>query len=84
MSEPFTTLWVIFRDPNTQFTDLDKYVYQLVDDANILAYQTMLATTQKGEAEPFLSIVPFIQPFVRTDNCMYYVRRYTLWVNKET
>jgi hypothetical protein len=56
----------------------------LVDDANILAYQTMLATTQKGEAEPFLSIVPFIQPFVRTDNCMYYIRRYSLWLNKET
>ena len=84
MTEPFTTLWVIFRDPNTQFSNLDKYVYQLVDDANILAYQTMLATTQKGEAEPFLSIVPFLQPFVRTDTCMYYVRRYPLWFNKET
>ena len=84
MTEPFTTLWVIFRDPNTQFTDLDKYTYQVVDDANILAYQTMLATTQKGEAEPFLSIVSFLQPFVRTDTCMYYVRRYPLWLNKET
>ena len=84
MTEPFTTLWVIFRDPNTQFTDLDKYVYQVVDDKDILADQTMLASTQTGEAEPFLSIVPFIQPFVRTDKGMYYIRRYSLWLNKET
>jgi hypothetical protein len=58
-------------------------VYQLVDDANILAYQAMLVKTQKGEAEPFLPMVSFIQPFVRTDKGMYYIRRYSLWLNKE-
>ena len=73
-------MWVIFRDPNTAFNHLDKYVYQIVDDGEILAYQIGLHERSGGRIHELNQTVFFLQPFVTTqDDVEYFARRYNTW-----
>ena len=43
-------MWIVFRDPKTIFNHLDKVVLEVVDDADIGAYQRQLHATLGGHA----------------------------------
>lgn len=73
-------MWVIFRDPHTVFNHLDKTVSQVVEDKDVLAYQTMLKSTQGGYAFDLYPNVYFIQPFLTTaSGTEYHARKYRQW-----
>lgn len=73
-------MWVIFHDPDTAFTHLDKYVTVIVEDDDILMYQQQLAG-EKGVQFEFSTTAHYIQQFVRTaDDKEYFVRKYNIWI----
>jgi hypothetical protein len=73
-------MWVIFRDPNTVFTHLDKFVYQLVNDEDILTYQRALRERSGGRMHEVNQSVFFMQQFLTTDDDVeYFARRYNTW-----
>ena len=73
-------MWVIFRDPKTPFNHLDKFVVELVEDNDILTYQTVLHKTVGGRTYPLNTDVWFSQQFVTSVNDVEYVaRRYPCW-----
>jgi hypothetical protein len=73
-------MWVIFRDPNTAFNHLDKYVYQVVNDEDILAYQIALHERSGGRIHEINQDVFFLQQFLTTHNDVeYFARRYNTW-----
>lgn len=75
-------MWVIFRDPNTAFTHLDKFVYQIVEDDDILAYQCALHQRSGGRIHELNQTVFFMQQFLTTeDDVEYFARRYNIWRN---
>ena len=59
----------------------DKYVTQLVEDKDILAYQEMLVTVHGGRTFELNLDVCFSQQFVTTaEDVEYFARKYTPWV----
>jgi hypothetical protein len=71
-------MWVIFRDPNTAFNHLDKYVHEIVEDKDILDYQTTLYKEEGGHKHEINPAVFFLQPFLSSSKDVeYFARRYT-------
>ena len=59
---------------------MDKYVTQLVEDKDILAYQEMLLAANGGRKFELNLDVYFSQQFVTTtDDVEYFARKYTPW-----
>ena len=61
-------MWVIFRDPKTAFNHLDKFVVELVEDKDILTYQSVLHKTVGGRTFPLNTDVGFAHRFVTSVN----------------
>ena len=77
-------MWVIFRDPKTAFNHPDKYVFEMVADEDILAYQKEMITVIGGHAHEIMTDVYFLQPFFSSkDDVEYFARRYKVWRNRE-
>lgn len=73
-------MWVIFRDPKTVFNHLDKFVLEVVEDEEILAYQAQLTETLGGRTHEFHRDVYFLQPFFTSKQDVdYFVRKYKPW-----
>ena len=74
-------MWIVFRDPQTPFLHLDKYVVALVEDKDIRAYQSDLLRRIGGRAYEFELEVLYLQQFVTgQDETEYYARRVVPWV----
>lgn len=73
-------MWVIFRDPKTAFNHPDKYVFEMVEDEDILKYQKGMSEILGGQAYDFHQDVYFLQPFFTSkDDVEYFVRKYKPW-----
>jgi hypothetical protein len=73
-------MWVIFRDPNNVFNHLDKFVYQIVNDEDILAYQRALYERSGGRMHELNQTVFFMQQLLTSeDDVEYFARRYNTW-----
>jgi len=73
-------MWIIFRDPETIFVDMDKYVASVIADDDILAYQSFLLRVLGGHPHAIDTEVYFLQPFVTTEaRTPYFARRYKPW-----
>ena len=73
-------MWVIFRDPKTVFNHPDKYVFEMVADEHILAYQKKMIEVVGGRAHEILTDVYFLQPFFASkDDVDYFARKFTPW-----
>lgn len=73
-------MWVIFRDPKTVFNHLDKFVLEVVEDGDILAYQAQMKETLGGWAHGIHQDVYFLQPFFTSKQDVdYFVRKYKPW-----
>ena len=73
-------MWVIFRDPKTVFTHLDKYIVELIADDEILAYQQQMHATLGGRAHEIHTDVYFLQSFFTSSQDVdYFARRYNTW-----
>jgi hypothetical protein len=78
-------MWVIFRDPNTAFNHLDKYVHEIVEDKDILTYQIALHERSGGRIHELNQTVFFLQQFVTTqEDVEYFARRYNTWLPRLT
>ena len=76
-------MWVIFRDPKTPFNHPDKYVFEMVADEDIFAYQKGMRDVIGGRCHDFLQDVYFLQPFFTSkEEVDYYVRKYKPWRSK--
>ncbi len=74
-------MWVIFRDPNTVFNDLDKCTIDVVEEKDILTYQEMLNTLMGGRTFALNHEVYFIQKFFTSDSDVeYFARKYNTWI----
>lgn len=74
-------MWIVFRDPKTQFLHLDKYAFALVEDKDILAYREELVRQTQGRSYDFDPEVFFLQQFVcGQGDIEFYVRRFVPWV----
>lgn len=70
----------MFRDPQTPFLHLDKYVVALVEDTDIRAYQSDLVGRIGGRIYEIDTEVLYLQPFVTgQDETEYYARRVMTW-----
>ncbi len=65
-------MWVIYRDPDNHRQDIDKYVYGLVEDTEILAFQQKLAETLKKTPDELIPNVRHLQSLVGE----YFARHY--------
>jgi len=73
-------MWVIFRDPETVFLSMDKYIVDVIADDDILAYQTQLLRALGGQCHEVHTYVYFIQPLVTTKaGVCYFARKYKTW-----
>ena len=73
-------MWIVFRDPKTIFTHLDKYVVEVVADEDIRTYQAQMKEVLGGRSHDFLADVYFLQPFFTSkDDVEYFVRKYKPW-----
>jgi hypothetical protein len=73
-------MWIIFRDPETVFLAMDKYIVDVVADDDILDYQETLVKTFGGEKHGIQTYVYFMQPFVTSaSGTSYFARRYKTW-----
>lgn len=73
-------MWVIFRDPNTMFNHLDKFVYEIVNDEDILKYQVALHEKVGGKVHEINQTVFFLQQFISSHNDVeYFARKYKVW-----
>ena len=73
-------MWVIFCDPNTLFNHLDKYVYEIVNDEDILKYQLALHEKVGGQIHDINQEVLFLQQFVSSHNDVEFsARKYKTW-----
>jgi hypothetical protein len=73
-------MWVIFRDSQSVFNHLDRYVVTVVEDNAILDYQRYLVASTSGH--PYeIHDVPFLQAFVKSDVAGdFFARKYNVWV----
>ena len=75
-------MWIIFRDPETAFLDMDKYIADVVSDDDILEYQYLLVRTLGGQSHTIHTDVYFMQPFATTTSGVaYFARKYKAWAN---
>ena len=65
-------MWVLYRDPRNHRVDIDKYVYGVVEDKDILEFQKKLAETLKKTPDELIPGVAYLQPFVGG----YFARHY--------
>jgi hypothetical protein len=73
-------MWIIFRDPETVFLDMDKYIVDVLADDDILAYQTHLLKAYGGQGHEVQTYVYFMQPFMTTKQGVhYFARKYKTW-----
>ena len=73
-------MWIVFRDPITAFNHLDKYVFELVEDKDILAFQEKLHAVVGGRKREFHHDVYFLQEFLSSADDVHYVaRKYNVW-----
>ncbi len=76
-------MWVIFRDPKTIFNHPDKYVFEMVEDEDILTYQKGMSDVIGGRCHEFMQDVYFLQPFFTSkEEVDYFVRKYKPWRSK--
>ena len=76
-------MWVIFRDPESVFLDMDKYIVDVIADDDILAYQTKLLKAYGGQGHEIQTYVLFMQPFMTTSSGVhYFARKYKLWESR--
>jgi hypothetical protein len=72
-------MWIIFREDKSEFVHPDKYVVALVNDADILTYQS----TFSGYYFPVNTDVTYFQEFVRdTEGRLYFARRYEVFMTQ--
>lgn len=75
-------MWIVFRYVKTEFQNLDKYVYDIVDDADILAFQDYLG---EGKKATFNQDVYFLQEFFESKSGVrFYVRKYEPFTTLQT
>ena len=75
-------MWVIFRYVKTEFQNLDKYIYDLVDDEDILEFQEHLGLGKKSDIN---QNVYFLQEFFETKSgTRFYARKYTPFTTLRT
>ena len=73
-------MWIVFRDPKTVFNHPDKYVFEMVADEDILAYQKWMVESIGGREREITETVYFLQPFFTTkDDIEYFARKYKIW-----
>lgn len=73
-------MWIIFRDPETIFLDMDKYIVDMIADDDILPYQTKLLKAYGGQGHEVQTYVYFMQPFVTTSTGMcFFIRKFKPW-----
>lgn len=73
-------MWIIFRDPETIFLDMDKYIVDMIADDDILPYQTKLLKEFGGHGHEVQTYVYFMQPFVTASNgTCYFIRKFKPW-----
>lgn len=65
-------MWVIYRDPCNHHDHIDKYVYGLVEDKDILEFQQKLAETLKKTPDEIIPGLSYLQAFVGS----YFARHY--------
>ncbi len=66
-------MWVIYRNPNSHHVHIDKYVYGLVEDKDIIEFQNKLAETLKKTPNELILGVTYLQNFVGSYFARYYV-----------
>lgn len=73
-------MWIIFRDPQTVFNHLDKFVYEVVGDDDVTEYQARMKDAIGGRTHQFLRDVYFLQPFFTSNqDIQYFIRKYASW-----
>jgi len=65
-------MWVIYRDPRNHYDNIDKYVYGVVEDKDVLEFQQKLAETLKKTPDELIPGLPYLQGFVGS----YFARHY--------
>jgi hypothetical protein len=74
-------MWVIFRNRNTSFDNVDKHVIDVVEDDDIMIYQEMLIARYHGRAFDIHPNVYFLQPiFTTEDEVEYFVKKHSMWL----
>lgn len=66
-------MWVIFHDGSNRFTHIDKNVFALVEDKDILEFQVMLSCATGEMTHVLIENSMFLQNFVGND---YFARKY--------
>lgn len=66
-------MWVIFYAPRNHYTHLDKNVLGVVDDKDILTFQSQVASTVGKVSHDLLDNTGHLQAFVGNE---YYAKRY--------
>ena len=66
-------MWVIFHEPRTHFTHMDKNVFGVVDDKDILVFQKTLADKLGQIPHLIIEEAKHLQPLVGNH---YYAKRY--------
>lgn len=66
-------MWVIFHEPRTHFTHMDKNVFGVVDDKDILGFQKRLADKLGQIPHLIIEEAKHLQPLVGNH---YYAKRY--------
>ena len=80
--EHLLRMWIVFRDPKTVFNHLDKYVFEVVADEDIVTYQKGMAEILGGQCHEFMQDVYFLQPFFTSkDDVEYFARKYKVWAS---
>jgi len=66
-------MWVIFHERRSMYTHVDKNVFALVEDKDIVEFQIQLSTRVGLTPHMLLEYSEFLQNFVGND---YFARRY--------
>jgi hypothetical protein len=66
-------MWVLYRNPHNHHVHIDKYVYGVVEDKDILAFQKKLAETLKKTPDELVLGATYLQPLVGNYFARYYV-----------
>lgn len=70
-------MWIIFREPTSPYNHIDRVVVDIVEDSDIAAYQSHLATTVGGRVHEILDYVYFLQNFFSSEKGIdYFARKY--------
>ena len=67
-------MWIIFRHTKSEFQNLDKHVYDVVEDADILTFQDHLGEGKKSDIN--LSVYFLQEYFESNRGIRYYARQY--------